>query len=184
MRVFVALPLPPVLEDALCDVQERVLDAAPVGRAVPLDRMHVTLAFCSDAPPRAVEDWNDFLQDIPFAGVALRCTGLDSFTDPERGLVFMGLDPDPGLVELQRKVARSAEMAGLHLPRRRFRPHVTLIRGNRQPSGALRDRLAAVIAHKWPVPDVVAQEMGLFASTLHRDGARHDLLASYPANLP
>jgi 2'-5' RNA ligase len=70
-------------------------------------------------------------------------------------------------------------MAGADLPRRRFRPHVTLTRANRQPMGPARDRLAAALGNARRHPGFRATEVVLYQSTL--DGTARGTTASrYP----
>lgn len=180
MRIFLALTLPEPLRDALSDAQSRLVEVAPTGRPVDYDDLHLTLAFCADAPPAAVEDWHALLAAIPFPGLTLTCTGLDRFEDRAQGLVFMGIRADPALTELHRKVAQAARLAGLSLPRRRFRPHVTLLRGNRVPGGAAGAAFSALLGAGLPRPaPAFATEMALIQSRLTPTGARHEVLARY-----
>jgi RNA 2',3'-cyclic 3'-phosphodiesterase len=96
------------------------------------------------------------------------------------GLVFATVLPDEGLTALQSKVERIARMAGADLPRRRFRPHVTLARSSRQPKGPARDRMAAALGMPVAIPGFTATEVVLYRSTLGAGGALHEPLETYP----
>ena len=175
MRAFLALPIPEETVAALIDVQALI----PFGRPVPEDNLHLTLAFLGEAAETALSDLDALLSATPLPAAPVAFGGLGTFGELERGLVFAEVLTDPRLDTLQAKVARLVRMAGLDLPRRRFRPHVTLSRANRQPTGPARDRLAAALGERVAIPGFVASELVLFRSTLGAGGARHDALARY-----
>lgn len=176
MRAFLALTLSDDVAAALVSVQP----AIPFGRPVPEENLHLTLAFLDDAPEPALQDLHDLMTGFRAAPVAIRFTGLDSFTEAERGLIFAAVDRTAALQALHDRVASICRKAGLDLPRRRFRPHVTLMRANRRPDGPVRDRLARALGPRPDLPGFTATTITLYESTLTPRGAVHDPLASYP----
>lgn len=176
MRAFLALPIPEDTIAALIAAQARI----PFGRHVPEENLHLTLAFLGAVTEAVLEEIDDLLSATPLPSAPVSFRGLGTFGEMERGLVFAVVQDDPRLAALQSKVSRVARMAGSDLPRRRFRPHVTLTRANRQPTGPTRDRLAAILGEQVDIPSFVATELVLFQSTLTSSGARHDPLARYP----
>ena len=176
MRAFLALALPDAVAAALVAVQPSI----PFGRPVPEDNLHLTLAFLEDAPETALQDLHDLLTALRARPVEIRFSGLDSFTEAERGLIFAAVDRTDALQALHDRVASVCRQAGLDLPRRRFRPHVTLMRANRRPDGTARDRLARALGPRPDLPGFTATALTLYQSTLTPRGAVHDPLASYP----
>lgn len=176
MRAFLALPVPEPALTGLVAAQGGI----PVGRAVPEDNLHLTLVFLGEVSEAVLEEIDAILSATPLPQAEVRFTGLGTFAEIERGLIFAAVEPAPSLVALQAKVARVARAAGLELKRRRFRPHVTLARANRQPKGPARDRMAAALGTPLDVPAFTATEVVLYRSTLGSGGARHDALARYP----
>ncbi|MEM7722816.1 MAG: RNA 2',3'-cyclic phosphodiesterase [Pseudomonadota bacterium] len=177
MRSFIALPIPETTLDPLTRVQS----AIPVGRPVAEDNLHLTLAFLGDVDEPGLQDLHLSLQSLRAAPVDITFDGLDSFTEMERGLVYAAVRNTPQIKDLHAAVARAARAAGLTLPRRRFRPHVTLTRANRRPDGVARDRLAAMMGQAAPdIPPFAADRMCLYRSDLTPSGARHEVLAEYP----
>lgn len=176
MRAFLALQLADPAIDALMRVQSLL----PTGKPVPEDNLHLTLAYLGEVAEAVLETLHDLLgaARLPAADIAFE--GLGTFAEMERGLTFAHVTPNAPLTALQAKVAQVARQAGADLPRRRFRPHVTLTRANKQPKGPARDRLAAAMGTPVDVPGFRAHAMCLYQSTLTPTGARHEVMASYP----
>lgn len=176
MRAFLALPIPDGTVAALIRVQSRL----PVGRPVPEDNLHLTLVFLGDMDPRALEDLHGEIETLPLPAPQIRFGGLGTFAEMERGLTFAEVLPDEDHSRLQAKLATVARSVGADLPRRRFRPHVTLMRSNRQPKGPARDLMAGALGMPCDIPGFQADRLCLYRSELHANGARHDVLAEYP----
>jgi len=176
MRAFLALPIPEATLAALVAAQGLI----PVGRSVPEDNLHLTIAFLGEVSDAVLAELDDLLAATPLPIAQVDFDGLGTFGDMERGLVFAQVLPDARLSALKAKVAQVVRMAGADLPRRRFRPHVTLSRANRQPTGPARDRLAAALGKPLDIPGFLATARVLFRSTLSSGGARHDPMANYP----
>ncbi len=176
MRTFLALPIPEKTIAALIDLQSTL----PTGRPVPEDNLHLTLAYMGDVSESVLETLNDLLQTARFPAPRIAFNGLGTFAEMEQGLSFAAVAPSDTLTGLQSKVARLVRTAGAELPRRRFRPHVTLTRANRQPKGPARDRLAAALGLAVDIPCFTGHAMNLYHSSLFPTGARHEVLATYP----
>ena len=178
MRAFVALDLPDPLRDAL----ERVQEGLPVGRAVPPENLHLTLAFLGEPTDAALDEMHRLLSGIEAPGFELSLSGLDTYGGRTPKVLVATARAHPALSALHDRVRQAAHAAGLELPRERFRPHVTLARfGGVLPRAGM-DRLHAFIAaHAWlgidPEP---VDSFSLYRSTLRPEGALHEALASYP----
>lgn len=176
MRAFLALAIPDDVAAGLVRVQSTLA----LGRPVPEENLHLTLAFFEDAPETALEDLHEMLTALRMGPVEIRFTGIDSFTEAERGLIFAAVDRTDALQALHDRIASLSRQAGLDLPRRRFRPHVTLMRANRRPDGTARDRLAACLGPRPDLPGFTARALTLFQSRITPRGALHEALANYP----
>ena len=176
MRAFLALDIPDDTAAALVRLQSGI----PFGRPVPEDNLHLTLAFFEDAPEDGLEALHEMLSALRMPPVEIRFTGLDSFTESQHGLIFADVARNQALQALHDRIASLCRQAGLDLPRRRFRPHVTLMRANRRPDGAGRDRLAASLGARADLPGFSARAVTLYRSSLGPRGAIHEPLAAYP----
>ena len=177
MRAFVALPLPDDLADAL----ERLQGDISVGRVVPRENLHVTLAFLGDLEPGEAEELHGALCEIEAAPVTLDMRGVDVFGGDDPRMVFAAVEPDAALTALRDKVYSAARGIGLELPRKRFRPHVTLSRFSRRMPQFELDRLGSFLeAHgAFRVAPVEVAQFGLYRSFLSQEGARYEELALY-----
>lgn len=176
MRAFLALPL----ADAAIDALLRVQSGLPTGKPVPEDNLHLTLAYLGDIPEEVLEILHDLLCAACLPAPDIAFDALGTFAEMERGLTFAAVAPSDTLIALHAKTAHLARQAGVDLPRRRLRPHVTLTRANRQPKGPARDRLAAAMGTQIDVPGFTAQALNLYQSHLTPTGARYEVMASYP----
>ncbi|MDE4132710.1 RNA 2',3'-cyclic phosphodiesterase [Phaeobacter sp. QD34_3] len=182
MRAFVGLPLPDEAADAL----ERLQAEIPVGRVVVGENLHLTLAFLDDQPEVALQALHQELSQIAAAPLRLNIKGLDLVGGRNPRILFAAVEPDPTLSRLRDQVRRAAERAEIHLPRERFRPHITLARFSRDMPNLQARRLGEFLQAlgDFSLPDVQIDRTALFRSTLSPDGARYDILADYPLNAP
>jgi len=127
-RLFVALPLPEDVADALTALQEGVPDAA----WVPWENFHITLAFIGNVNGGAQHDVADALATVDGPILDLEIAGVDHFVEGRTPKVlYAAVTPTEALTRLQEKVSSTLRGEGVILDRRRFRPHVTLARFNR-----------------------------------------------------
>ncbi|AJE45905.1 RNA 2',3'-cyclic phosphodiesterase [Celeribacter indicus] len=177
MRCFVGLPLPEDLTDRL----EEIAGGLRVGRAVPAENMHLTLAFLDDQPEAALDALHEELEGMRATAPRIRLEGLDLFGGDKPRVLFAAVAQDAALSELRRTVRGAARAAGIELPHERFRPHVTLVRFSRFAPGE-RDALDRLMARHagfvWPA--FRAAEMALMQSVLTHEGAVYEALARYP----
>lgn len=178
MRAFIALPLPP--SDA--EVIEALQDRLPLGRAVPPENLHLTLAFLDDQPDAMIDAVHDALSALRAAPFTLKLSDFQSFGGQTgQALALMG-DGGDALRDLQKRILSRLHGIGLELDRRRFRPHVTIARLPGRLNPDAQDKLGRFLMREgvFSLPDIRIDRFALYRSTLHRDGAIHDRLADYP----
>ena len=175
-RTFVAIPMP---EDAAARLANLVRGLS-VGRRVPEDNLHLTLAFIGEVSDDGLEELHDALSGVRARPVELRFQGLGTFGDDRPRAVWAAVDADSALVDLQKQVERAARKAGLSPEARRFVPHVTLARlkGHREDAVPLARFLGERGAASPPPVPVVA--FSLMSSQLRPEGAIYEELARYP----
>lgn len=174
MRAFVALDLPEAARAALLALQAGLR----VGRIVPEDNLHLTLAFLGDIPDSQAFDLAEALHTATLPAASLALHGLDLF-GPKRAAVLAAKGEGAGLEALHAKVMRTAREAGIALPRRRFRPHVTLARLPRDLGARSEATLADFLAlnARFDVAPTPAPGLTLYRSHLRQSGALYEPLA-------
>ena len=118
MRLFVAVELSPEMKSALLDTQDQMRAQRVTGSFTPIENLHVTLAFIGDYPDP---------EDVPlpeFAPFELKLSGYGSFGD----LWWVGLEKSPPLEACARRLRRRLADAGIPFDKKRFSPHITLVR--------------------------------------------------------
>lgn len=176
MRAFVALDLP---EPAL-DPIARLQAGLTVGRVVPEDNLHLTLAFLGDIAEPQAADLAEALAGITLPRVTLTLKGLDMFGGRRPSVLFVAAAGD-GLERLHDKVARAVREAGVRLPRERFRPHVTLARFPREMTAKDQQRLGEFLALNgtFALDPMPVDTITLYRSHLREEGAIHEPLAQF-----
>ncbi|MDO5131920.1 MAG: RNA 2',3'-cyclic phosphodiesterase [Eubacteriales bacterium] len=122
MRLFIAIHLSSKIIEALEDAQDTLFRQGVTGNYTPAENMHITLAFIGEYPdPEAVLDALDSVDYTPFP---IRLGGFGNFGD----LWWAGIQKSDELTVLAKKVRRALAAAGIPYDRKRFSPHITLIR--------------------------------------------------------
>jgi RNA 2',3'-cyclic 3'-phosphodiesterase len=129
-RLFVALPVPEEIAEALSALQSGVPDA----RWVPAENLHVTLCFAGEVQGGTMRDLEEELSDIAGPPFSVAIAGVDQFSSGKQPRALVALvEHSERLDWLQQKVTTVARNCGIEVDRRKFRPHVTLARF---PTGA------------------------------------------------
>lgn len=132
-RLFIALPVPEEISDALVTLQSGVPDA----HWVPVENFHVTLCFAGEVQGGTVRDLEEELSDIAGPPFAVTIAGVEQFSSGKQPKALVALvEKSDRLDWLQQKVSTVARNCGIEVERRKFRPHVTLARfGNGAETG-------------------------------------------------
>lgn len=134
MRLFIAINLSSEVRDALMKVQDEMFDRGVRGNFTSEANMHLTLAFIGDYPdPESVLD---ALAEVEFTPFELSLDGIGSFGD----LWWAGVKESAPLEAVVRRVRRALAAHDIPFDKKRFSPHITLIRKakNRMPGVQLR----------------------------------------------
>ena len=122
MRLFVAILLSDEMKAALCATQREMSRRGVRGNFTPEENLHLTLAFIGEYPD--AEAVMEALSAVDFAPFDLALEGLGCFGD----LWWEGLSGSDALLALANKVRRALAERGIPFDRKRFSPHITLIR--------------------------------------------------------
>lgn len=173
-RLFVALPLPGDVAEALLDTQEGIAGA----RWQDADNLHITLRFIGEVDRHTHADLVTALESVPLRPFPVRIAGVGHFGADKRGkAVWARVEPSDALSELQFSVEMACRRAGLPPETRKFIPHVTIARLN-SGSGDLAGWIAQhgdLSLGPWQV-----EGFSLFESNLTPQGAIYEDIARFP----
>lgn len=179
-RTFLAVPLPPLLQDGIHALQGRLAGEIPGIRWTRPETVHLTLHFFGDTRSEDLEKIRVSMLSVnirkgPFQ---VDVAGLGAFPDRHRPRVlWLGLSPEEPLRALGRACRDALERHGFATESRAFAPHLTIGRfRERGPDlGSLLDRYAGQRFGELPVERLV-----LYESRLRPAGAEHLPLFTVP----
>ena len=118
MRLFIAILLSREMRDAIAGLQDQMQSQRVSGNFTPRENFHLTLAFIGDYPNP---------DDIPlpeFTPFDVKLSGYGNFGN----LWWVGLEDAPPLEACVRRLRRQLADQGIPFDRKRFSPHITLVR--------------------------------------------------------
>ena len=122
MRLFIAITLDEKMKDALSEFQEDLYSLGVRGNYTSMENLHLTLAFIGEySDTEAVMDAME--ASLPEPAV-LSLDGVGSFGK----LWWVGLKKEEALFANSRRLRRALSDAGIPFDRKRFSPHITLVR--------------------------------------------------------
>ena len=129
MRLFIAINLNDEMKSALLDMQDSMRGLGVRGNYTRQENMHLTVAFIGEYPdPYPVLD---ILDNIDFEPFEIRLGETGAF----HRLWWAGIEQSRPLDSLVRQVRHSLADAGIPFDRKKFSPHITLIRNPQSRNG-------------------------------------------------
>ena len=122
MRLFIAINFEEAFVDALTDLQERLMAAGATGNFTKRENLHMTLAFIGDYG--SPEDVLDAMESIDFRPLDIRLDGVQHF----REMYFARIAENKALEACVRRLRRSLSDKDIPFDKKKFSPHITLIR--------------------------------------------------------
>ncbi len=122
MRLFIAIQLNRKMKNALSDLQDRLRREGVRGNFTRRENLHITLAFIGEYPDK--DEVIDVLERISFVPFRISLDGIGSFGS----LWWAGIRGSRDLANLANQLRRALAAAGIPFDRKRFSPHITLIR--------------------------------------------------------
>lgn len=131
-RLFVAIPVPPEIKNAISSWIDQIKPHLPFRKWVHHEDLHITMQFLGDTPSGSISDINHVLQDIITVSspLYLRVGSLGFFgrsTQPSVLWASVGGDIE-GLHHLHKRITEALTPLGFSPEERKFHPHLTLAR--------------------------------------------------------
>ena len=160
MRLFIAIQLNDEMRNALIHTQKIMQRQGVRGNYSRPENLHLTAAFIGEySDPDAVLD---VLDQIPFNPFRIRLDGMGSF----RGIWWAGIGESPELKSLVRQIRRGLAEAGIPFDRKKFSPHITLVRKPVSRDGSMPE---AVLEHP-PAGEMTVEHISLMRSDRGKNG--------------
>ena len=130
MRLFISVQLNKVLRDQLLDIQEGMREQGVQGNFTRAANLHITLAFIGEySDPSEVLE---VVRNVDFWPFEISLDGVGAFGD----LWWAGVDKgSEELKALAAKLRHALAEAGIPFDRKRFAPHITILRRARFAEG-------------------------------------------------
>ena len=122
MRLFIAIEFNNEIIDSLKKLQSDLKSKGLQGRYTKEENLHLTLAFIGEYgnPDKVL----DAMEEVSFESFPIEIKGIGNFGD----IYWAGLEDNPYLINLVKKLRRSLSESNIPFDRKRFSPHVTLVR--------------------------------------------------------
>jgi len=176
-RLFVAIDLPEEMRGQVSSLYY----GFPKTRWTPSEQLHLTLRFIGEVDGLLFRQIVDNLETLEFSPFTLQFNGLGYFP-PRRhpNILWVGVSKNEALTRLQRRLETRLVKIGLEPERRKFHPHLTIARLSPSTSLAkLADYLA--LNGAFTLPPFTIKEFHLYSSQLTRQGAHHQVEATFPS---
>ena len=122
MRLFVALRFDDETIERLLELQETMRDAGIEGRFVPRENLHMTLLFIGEY--KNPDDVLDRMDEIRFKTFHMRMDHIEKYRD----LYTVAFSVNNELEAYVRRLRRALGDGGIPFDRKKFYPHVTMVR--------------------------------------------------------
>ncbi|MDO4581501.1 MAG: RNA 2',3'-cyclic phosphodiesterase [Bacillota bacterium] len=126
MRLFIAVDLDEELKTRLDELSAAIERQLPYARRTRRENYHLTLAFIGEST-RAGELMT-LLGGFDAPAFELRFSKLGRFKRAGGDVLWLGAEPCPPLLTLQKRLAEALRAQGFVIEQRPFRPHLTLLR--------------------------------------------------------
>lgn len=160
MRLFIALQFDDNITDELVYFQDMLKEQGVTGRFTSRENLHLTLAFIGEySDPDKVLDVMEAADLRPFD---LSLKGVGTFGE----VFWAGIADNPPLAAYVRRLRHGLADAGIPFDKKKFSPHVTLVRDISYNNG-----------EKIPVPDPPKGTMTVSGISLMRsDRGKHGMI--------
>ena len=122
MRLFIALTFEDPFIEQIVSLQNSLRNAGATGNYTKRENLHMTLAFIGEYGNP--DEILDVMEEVPLKPMTIRLQGLQHFRD----MYFARISDNPRLEGYVRKLRRALAENDFPFDRKKFSPHITLIR--------------------------------------------------------
>jgi len=173
MRCFIALDLPPSLQDALVSLQNELRSRGLFfGKFTSLQNLHLTLKFLGEIKEEQAEEVKEKLRTISFPSFLATLPEAGLFSPKFIRIIWATLEQDK-VLPLQKQIDEA-----LSFPKeKRFMSHITIARVKKVDE---KEKLIEALKKlELPKDSFPITSFSLQASTLTKEGPRYEVLERY-----
>ena len=122
MRLFIAVELSDEIKKPIIGLMHELKQAGVKGSYVPAQNLHLTLAFIGEVKDASAA--KEAIKSVEVKPFRLAMSDMGSFGD----LLYVGMKGNQGLSAVVTSVRKVLDQAGIDYDRKKFTPHVTIIR--------------------------------------------------------
>ncbi|MCR4739119.1 MAG: RNA 2',3'-cyclic phosphodiesterase [Lachnospiraceae bacterium] len=131
MRLFTAIELSDEMKKAAIKILHDLKESGVTGNYTSVQNLHLTLCFIGELPDsKPVEE---ALSTVKFKPFKLDYTGIGHFGD----LLYAETRGGQGINNLANDIRKALDAAGIDYDRKKFTPHITLIRKSAGKAGKI-----------------------------------------------
>ena len=169
MRLFIAISLEGAIKDSLIHLQKHWQRLGMRGHFVPPEKLHLTLAFIGEYGNP--DDVTDAVSTVSFQPFTIQLNGAGNFHDA----YWAGITPNESLLGCVRKIRHALAERDIPYDRKKFAPHITLVRKGELPSNM--DKLLENL----PTSTMDVSEISLMRSDRGKNGMIYTPISSFYA---
>ena len=171
MRLFIAVNLSDEMKDSLIRIQNALYDRGARGNYTPEENLHLTLAFIGEYGNP--DDVMDAISTVSFRPFSIQLDGAGNFHDA----YWAGITPNDPLCGCVRKIRRALAERDIPYDRKKFAPHITLVRKGELPFSM--DKMLENL----PTSTMDVSEISLMRSDRGKNGMIYTPISSFYAGL-
>ena len=173
MRLFVGIPLAPIVISELTKLTDRLHTKDDQLRWSAPETWHVTLQFLGNTDQQHYNCIIPRLREIhnPHVPIRLESTG---FFD-HAGIFFADVKPAPALIVLQQAIIAATTPCGFTPEQRPFQPHITLARSKGNDAAHALRQLKSRLGLPTRFTPYMAGEFVLYESFTEPSGSRYEI---------
>ena len=169
MRLFIAISLEGAIKDSLLHLQEYWYQLGVRGHFVPSENLHLTLAFIGEYGNS--DDVMDAVSTVSFQPFTIQLNGAGNFHDA----YWAGITPNESLLGCVRKIRHALAERDIPYDRKKFAPHITLVRKGELPFSM--DKMLENL----PTASMYVSEISLMRSDRGKNGMIYTPISSFYA---
>lgn len=128
MRLFYAVNFDDIVKKRLSDIQNALRAQATRGNFTLVDNLHLTLAFIGEVTQDRSGPLRQIAETLKITPFELKLQGLGRFRRDGGDILWVGIEENKSLASIYNKLGGQIAEAGFTVEKRKFTPHLTLIR--------------------------------------------------------